>query len=58
MINKKGTPKKTAVFNIMSFALIIAVVLFFSGCSGMYGSYKRDATSGMLKFIKPFNPAR
>ena len=43
MRNKKGTPKKTSVFSITSFTLITAAVLFFSGCSGMYGSYKRDA---------------
>ncbi len=42
MRNIKGTPKKASVLSTMSFMLIIAVAFMFSGCSGMYGSYKRD----------------
>ena len=43
MRNKKRTPKKPAVCKTMSFTMILALVYLFSGCSGMYGSYKRDA---------------
>jgi hypothetical protein len=40
---KKGTSKKLAIGRIMSIEGILFVVAVFSGCSGIDGSYKRDA---------------
>jgi len=43
MRTKRGAPNRPAIFRIMLLALILGVVAVFPGCSGMYGSYKRDA---------------
>ena len=43
MHNKSGISEKLAICRMMSFAVILFVVAVSSGCSGMYGSYKRDA---------------
>jgi hypothetical protein len=42
MRNKKGIPIKATIVRTVSFAAILGVVALFSGCSGTYGSYKRD----------------
>jgi hypothetical protein len=43
MENKMGTLIKPVICRIVSFTLFLGAIAVFSGCSGMYGSYKRDA---------------
>lgn len=43
MQKKIGTQIKPITYRVVSFALLVGVAAVFSACSGMYGSYKRDA---------------
>jgi hypothetical protein len=43
MKDKKIVPQKAAIVGRLSFAVILGVFALLAGCSGMYGSYRRDA---------------
>jgi hypothetical protein len=43
MQNKMRKLIKSTIYRNVTFTLFLGVVAVFSGCSGMYGSYKRDA---------------
>jgi len=43
MKDKKIVPQKTSIVGMLSFAVILGVGALLAGCSGMYGSYRRDA---------------
>lgn len=43
MRDKNNLPEKAAIVRALSFAAVLSVGALLAGCSGMYGSYKRNA---------------